>query len=823
MKNKFKAILSIALALMLLMPNIFSDRAFAVSGYTGNLVYADGSVFVHDKNVKLNPARAAKYVLIVTDDGYVRMREIELYDESNTKLTLENGISSIKGVGYKDGSLSTDKELLAPYEQRPEELLDGDTESHKDFQYNDWTNKTAFLIELSGSISISKIKVYTGILNNNSFKHAVKIYLSESLEDITVGSEAPEGEASTLMLEDFTDFSDFSVMKPTADGYAPPTFQITDTDTDTGNGLQVNWASTESLKSYVHKFEPTADWAKKTFAQNANNYTYFRIWVSNPSFVPIELTVRLYSSSTKVYMNSDSAVVSRKDGTQIIHSNGNATGTGANSSVTLPSAFSGWVAYPIDTDCTTGSGGRANISNFSEVNAIQIDMRRPETYDTGNYYVLDDICLSSSSVGAVKAGEGDGEGFEGLDEPIETELKNVIVLVGDGMGQTILQAARERKGSALNMDGMWYKSTAVSTNNVYEQLTDSAAAGTALSCGIRTANTYISVDTTGAYVENMVEYFTRANKKTGIVTTSYLLDATPTAYGSHGMRNDYANLANGLFKNNISVLIGGGKNHFGTQITHNNQKYTLLDYAQSVCGYTYVDSAEALNAFNGDKVLGLYGNEYMDYELDRTSQPSISALTEKAISLLENEDDGFFLMVEGGNIDHAAHNNDFNRTVTDTLAFDDAVRVALDYMEENPDTLVVVCADHSTGGLTATDSGYKFTTNGHDASLTACFASGLGSRYFGDIKENADIANAVRKATVKSKSVESSATGEITYYNELCDINLDSTVTVIDLLAIKKAIAYSSVTAQPADINRDGYINSSDLIKMKRILLGDYT
>ena len=136
----------------------------------------------------------------------------------------------------------------------------------------------------------------------------------------------------------------------------------------------------------------------------------------------------------------------------------------------------------------------------------------------------------------------------------------------------------------------------------------------------------------------------------------------------------------------------------------------------------------------------------MDYEIDRNdSQPTLAEMTGKAISLLEDEE-GFFLMVEGGNIDHAAHANDLNRTITDTIAFDDAVKVALDYMKEHPDTLVVVCADHSTGGLTETSGSYNFTTNNHDMSLTACFASGFGSEHFEGLSENADIALAVRKA-----------------------------------------------------------------------------
>lgn len=570
-----------------------------------------------------------------------------------------------------------------------------------------------------------------------------EVYGVESSNEALVPSD-------TLMLEDFTDYTDFTVMNPQDNGYALPTFQLTDTGVDEGDALQVNWASTDTVKSYAHQMLPDDVWAHQTFAQHAEKYTYLRMWVNNPTFITLQLTVRLYSDNTKVYMNADHATLSRKDGTVMTHITGDATGAGENSSLEIPSGFSGWVAYPINLDATTGARGRENLTSFSEVNQIEIDVRRPETYDKNSYYILDDICLSRASVGTLQSFAGNiYDPTEG--KPFETDLKNVIVLVGDGMGQTILQATRDYKNDALYMDGMEYKSTVISSNNVYDELTDSSAGGTALSCGVRTVNGHVALDADGMSVENMVEFFTRAGKETGIVTTSYLLDATPTTFGSRGMRGSSSTLGQGLFENNISVLLGGGKDYFNSQVTHDGQKYTLLEYAEEIYGYTYVDHASELREFDGDKVLGVFGAGYMDYEVDRDdSQMSIAEMTDKAISLLENED-GFFLMVEGGNIDHAAHANDLNRTITDTLAFDDAVQVALDYMKEHPDTLVVVCADHSTGGLKGENNSYSFTTNDHDMSLTACFASGMGAEYFTGLGENADIALAVRRAAMEAE------------------------------------------------------------------------
>lgn len=630
-----------------------------------------------------------------------------------------------------------------------------------------------------------------------------------TLSDLASGTPktpvTPPPTTDTLMLEDFSDYTDFTELNPINNGYATPTFELTESGVDEGTALRVNWASTETLKSYVHQLVPTSQWATQDFATNAGNYSYLRFWVNNPTFITLDLTIKLRGNNTESYLNGNNAIVSRKDGTQITHVAGNASGLGSNSSIEIPSAFSGWVAYPLDLGAVSSANSQNGITSFSEVCNIEIDVRRPETSDTGSYYILDNICLSTEKVGTLQSlGDSSYDTTDG--QPFETELKNVIVLVGDGMGQTILQATRDYTGKALNMDSMQYQSNAISSNNVYEELTDSSAAGTALSCGVRTVNGHIGLDQNGNAVENMVEFFSRANKKTGLVTTSYLLDATPTTCGSRGNRGSYANLADGLFKNNISVLLGGGTDYFNSRIDYAGTKYTVLDYAQTVHNYTYVKNADELRAFEGEKVLGVFGSNYMSYEMDRdSSQMPIDEMTEKAISLLEN-DEGFFLMVEGGNIDHAAHDNDFNRTITDTIAFDNAVQVALDYMAKNPDTLVVVCADHSTGGLTKSGNGYIFTTNNHDMSKTACFASGLGSEYFVELKENADIAHAIRKATFEVESSGIIATCDKTKLNraiEKAKALKESDYTADSFAALQSALSKAEKVANNTAVTQE--------------------
>ena len=291
--------------------------------------------------------------------------------------------------------------------------------------------------------------------------------------------------------------------------------------------------------------------------------------------------------------------------------------------------------------------------------------------------------------------------------------ENVILLIGDGMGYAQITAARLAQGKKLNMDRIKTMGTmtTVSANNI---VTDSAAAGTAMATGFKTNNGMISVTPDGKNLKTILEAAREKGKATGLVTTTRITHATPAVFASHvGNRDDEDIIAAQMLNTNVDVMLGGGKSFFlpkaaGGKRTDNRN---LIDKAKKN-GYTVVTTGDELAGVSGGKVLGLFNNSHMNYEVDRdlTKEPSLAAMTAKAISLLDKDNNkdkedkegknrGFYLMVEGGRIDHAAHANDPAGAVGDTLAFDAAVKVALDYAEKNRDTMVIVTADHETGGL----------------------------------------------------------------------------------------------------------------------------
>lgn len=331
------------------------------------------------------------------------------------------------------------------------------------------------------------------------------------------------------------------------------------------------------------------------------------------------------------------------------------------------------------------------------------------------------IFFVSASIPMVAVGEVAGDGTEdGAD--------SVIFLIGDGMGYAQLTAARWEKAGGdepnyqptldnyqntrLYMDGMEYAGH-MSTQSLNSWITDSAAAVTALATGQKTYNDVISVTNITAHGEiigyenatkyavplkTILEMAEEAGKATGVVTTTRLTHATPAGYYAHIAFRDWENeIAEQCIDSDMEVAMGGGASKF----TFDNR--SLLEEAVPL-GWTVVrneSELEAIDPATNERLLGLFTDSHMSYELDRDPavEPSLAEMTETAIDILSKDEDGFFLMVEGGRIDHAAHARDYKRCVVDTLAFDDAVKVALDYAAKNPDTLVVVTADHECGGL----------------------------------------------------------------------------------------------------------------------------
>ena len=294
----------------------------------------------------------------------------------------------------------------------------------------------------------------------------------------------------------------------------------------------------------------------------------------------------------------------------------------------------------------------------------------------------------------------------------DQQAKNVILLIGDGMGSAHVTAARlyavGREGK-LVMDGLPVTGMA-RTWSTESVVTDSAAAGTALATGVKTYNKAISVDQDKKPVPTILEKAQDAGKSVGLVTNVWLSHATPAVFAAHNPeRDDYLGITLDMFNHNVDVLLGGGEDYFlpvGTPGCYaddgdRTDKRNLIEEAIA-SGYRHVCNEtdfQAVDAKTADKLLGTFA----DYNMSRPYAPSLAAMTEKAIAILSKNSDGFFLMVEGGQIDQAAHGNDALNTLDDVTGFDKAVEVALAFQAEHPDTLVIITADHATGGLTIED------------------------------------------------------------------------------------------------------------------------
>jgi len=295
--------------------------------------------------------------------------------------------------------------------------------------------------------------------------------------------------------------------------------------------------------------------------------------------------------------------------------------------------------------------------------------------------------------------------------------KNVILMIGDGMGQNHVAAAAYYKGdgfgaATLTMNQFKHVGFArtFSHDNV---VTDSAAAATAFSSSHKTDNNVLGKAPKNEEhqegedhfdVETVLEQAEARGKATGLVSTARITHATPAAFAAHVDHRDQENeiAEQMLLQHDIEVLLGGGKRHFlpkeaGGKRTDGKD---LMKEAKGK-GYTVAEDLASLDKAKGKKLLGLFNDSHMTYELDRelTKEPSLSEMTEKALDVVGKEKKGFFLMVEGGRIDHAGHANFPASDIQETLAFDDAIKVAKQYAAKHKDTLVIVTADHETGGL----------------------------------------------------------------------------------------------------------------------------
>jgi alkaline phosphatase len=290
------------------------------------------------------------------------------------------------------------------------------------------------------------------------------------------------------------------------------------------------------------------------------------------------------------------------------------------------------------------------------------------------------------------------------------KAKNVILFIGDGMGPSQFAAAwlysNRVLGKNLKMvEVMNAGRTAYLMNDTADAIvTESAAAASQMATGQRMTAGAVSIAADGKTpVLTIMEIAKGKGLATGLVTTSGITDATPAVFAAHvAHRSDEASVAEQELKMGVDVLMGGHKQFFLSEISAGKRTdgRNLLDEARAA-GYTVVGDAEELKAATGAKILGLFNMGNMAHEIDRapTMEPSLADMTAKTLSVLSRNPKGLFAMIEGGRIDHAAHRNDAAGTIREVLAFDEAVGVGLEFARKNPDTLVIVTADHETAGM----------------------------------------------------------------------------------------------------------------------------
>ncbi|MBL0519990.1 alkaline phosphatase [Aeromonas enteropelogenes] len=335
-----------------------------------------------------------------------------------------------------------------------------------------------------------------------------------------------------------------------------------------------------------------------------------------------------------------------------------------------------------------------------------------------------------------------------------SDAKNVILFIGDGMGPTVLTATRLYKvGEEGNLEIMKLaRSARIKTFSNDAQTTDSAPSMAAYTTGVKMNNEVIAMSSdtkavapgkdvngnkginnctsdNGKPVPTILELAKAAGKSVGAVTTTELTHATPAATYSHICHRDAAYAIaeqavpggagfNTALGDGVDVLMGGGANHWTPYNSTSNKGGRAdgrdLTAELTAQGYHYVTSKDDLAGVNSGKVLGLFSaKSHLDYELDRvakgaaSTQPSLSEMTAKAIDLLSQNSQGYFLMVEGGRIDHALHGTNAKRSLTDAVALDEAVKTALGKVDLK-DTLIVVTADHDH---TMTINGYSAKGN----------------------------------------------------------------------------------------------------------------
>lgn len=313
------------------------------------------------------------------------------------------------------------------------------------------------------------------------------------------------------------------------------------------------------------------------------------------------------------------------------------------------------------------------------------------------------------------------------------KVKNVILMIGDGMGLTQIYAALTANKDWLHLEKIKHIGFS-KTNSSNRYITDSAAGATAYATGQKTKNGAVGVDSMDRPVPTILEIAHLNGLSTGLVATTDITDATPAAFVAHvPTRKMQQEIAADYLKSGVDVFIGAGKNKFDKREDGRN----LVDELKQKGYQVSYDINEITNIKNG-KIAGLLSERRATERGDQLTKSAFSA-----IQILNQNPKGFFLMIEGSKIDDGGHGNNLESVIEEMLDFDRTIGKILEFAEQDGETLVVITADHETGGLTLTGGDLKagtvegvFSTKGHTSVMVPVFAFGPGAEEFMGIYHN---------------------------------------------------------------------------------------
>ena len=286
----------------------------------------------------------------------------------------------------------------------------------------------------------------------------------------------------------------------------------------------------------------------------------------------------------------------------------------------------------------------------------------------------------------------------------EGAVKNIILMIGDGMGTVHEDAGRAAKGGPMEWDNYNYRYS-MTTKSASSSVTDSAAAATAMATGVKTTNGWLVIapgSSSAAPLDTIMDKARSMGKLSGVITSDQLSGATPAGFSSFATnRNDANSIADRQIIKGVDLLMGANNGNVYSSRKSNFEK----------AGYGFATSLAAAKTMKDNKLIGVFPSVTLS-GTDTTE--TLQDMTVFALDWLSRKGLGFVLMIEGAKIDTRSHGNDFNAMIEELLAFDECVRIVNEWAALRDDTVIIVTADHETGGLALNDGGtYTFTSSGY--------------------------------------------------------------------------------------------------------------